>query len=203
MPIIKDKYGAKGAQTRPKYVSRKENRAIMEQAPVGLSEQQKREVEKNTYRADSANRNEVSQRAVATTPSVTGASTIQTSSGVNSVIISSANTALNLCFLSQGSTLNNILIQNVSTADSASKNVSIHWSSGSQDNIAFSVTSGIITATTGGSSTCLFAGAIPYLAAVDLSHVVNTLFNKVGKDITLYIASSGTGIHATHSITNG
>jgi hypothetical protein len=200
MPLIKDKYGAKAPQTRPKYVTRKENRAIMEQAPVGLSEQQKREVEKNTYRADSANRNEVSQRAVATTPSVTGTSPVQSTSGVNSVIVSTANTAQNLCFLSQGSTLNNILIQNTSSTQPA--NVSIHWSSGSQDNISFTVTAGIITATTGGSSTCLFAGNIPALVAIDLSHVVNSLFNKVNKDITLYIASQVNNIHATHSITN-
>tara|TARA_Y100001938_G_C8086976_1_gene432631 strand:- start:2169 stop:2774 length:606 start_codon:yes stop_codon:yes gene_type:complete len=200
MPLIKDKYGAKGVRQRPKYVTRKENRAAMEQAPTGLNEQQKREIEKNTYRSDVSNRNEVSQRAVATTPSVTGASPVQSTSGVNSVIVSTGNTAQNLCFLSQGSTLNNILIQNTSSA--SSRFVSIHWSSGSQDNISFTVTSGIITATAGGSSTCLFAGNIPPLTGLDLSHIVSTLFNKVNKEITLYIAASGASIHATHSITN-
>ena len=47
MPIIKDKYGAKGSATRSKYQTRKKNKAIMEPAPVGVGTDQKKELFKD------------------------------------------------------------------------------------------------------------------------------------------------------------
>ena len=50
MPIIKDKYEAKGSQTRSKFLKRSENRAISDPVPSGLSTQQKQELAKEAYR---------------------------------------------------------------------------------------------------------------------------------------------------------
>ena len=44
MPIIKDKYGAKGSQTRSKFLTRSKNKAISDSVPEGLSTQQKQEL---------------------------------------------------------------------------------------------------------------------------------------------------------------
>ena len=51
MPIIKDKYGARGSQTRSKFITRKQNPAIQQEAPTGLSTAQKEEINKQNYRA--------------------------------------------------------------------------------------------------------------------------------------------------------
>jgi len=59
MPIIKDKYGAKGSQTRSKFLTRTENKATTEPAPLGVSTEQKRELFKDTYRVNPKNKGQV------------------------------------------------------------------------------------------------------------------------------------------------
>ena len=58
MPYIKDKYKAKGGNVRSSYVNRKENPAIKEAAPVGLTNQQRDQINAENFRAIS---NESSQ----------------------------------------------------------------------------------------------------------------------------------------------
>ena len=60
MPIIKDKYAGKGSQTRSRFLTRSKDRAVTESAPVGLTTEQKRELEKEAYRANPSNKTQVS-----------------------------------------------------------------------------------------------------------------------------------------------
>ena len=57
--IIKDKYEAKGSQTRSKFLKRSENKAISDPVPSGLSTQQKQELAKEAYRISAENKGQV------------------------------------------------------------------------------------------------------------------------------------------------
>jgi len=202
MPIIKDKYGAKGSQTRSKYVTRTENRARMESAPVGLSTEQKREIEKQAYRRAPENKNQTSVAATSIDPIVaqTQPAVSQGSSTVNSLNIGTTGVQ-SLFSLNVGDTLNNIVIHNYNNS-SAPSNIGIYWSSGDQSNITFTESSGVITATSGGFSTCIFATSVPYLTSVSLEDSIQSMFKKVNKEIFFYATSQITGPSITFSITN-
>ena len=201
MPIIKDKYAGKGSQTRSRFLTRSKDRAVTESAPVGLTTEQKRELEKESYRANPSNKTQVStttptsiSQGITTPPE----EKIGNITGYNFV---EANKAILLFTLNIGDTLNNIYITNANV-DAAASVVSLNWSSGDQTNIDFEVASGRINATSGAISTSLFSANMPYGASANLGEVLRTIFKNVQKDIYFYVATQTVGVSITYSITN-
>jgi len=134
-------------------------------------------------------------------------STVSLSSETNESLVGSfnfttANSAKLLLTLNKGETLNNIVIHNYN-ASSAAATIGVYWSSGDQSKIAFTVSSGVVTATTGANSTCIFSSSFPYLSAVDLRETVSTLYKKVNKDISFYVVSSIVGPSISYSVDAG
>jgi hypothetical protein len=197
MPIIKDKYKSKGSQTRSKFLTRSKNKAISEPVPTGVTTEQKRELLKESYRADSENRNQTNIR----TTSITEDSGIK-QSNVTGFNFITADSVKSLFTLNEGETLNNIVIHNYNES-SASSAIGVYWSSGDQTNISFAVSSGIILRTIGATSVCLFSGRVPFLTSIDLGDVVNSLFKNVNKNIYFYVVSSLAGPSVTFSKTSG
>tara|TARA_R100001594_G_C3998954_1_gene254237 strand:+ start:397 stop:1020 length:624 start_codon:yes stop_codon:yes gene_type:complete len=206
MPIIKDKYKGKGSQTRSKFLTRSKDKAISESVPVGISTEQKRELLKESYRSAPENKNQTTLKATVATTTQAGVVSQASSteeqtkeSNINSFNFKETNTVKSLFTLNEGNTLNNMIIHNYNSGGAAST-IGVHWSSGDQTNISFTVSSGVITATTGATSTCLFSGQIPYLASIDLGSILNTVFKNVNKDIYFYVVSSLVGPSVTYSI---
>ena len=75
MPIIKDKYGGKGSQTRSKYLSRDKNKAFANPPILENTTEQKKEILKNNYREDAQNINEITN----TTRAITSQNILPTS----------------------------------------------------------------------------------------------------------------------------
>ena len=202
MPIIKDKYGGKGSQTRSKFLTRSKNRAISESVPVGISTEQKRELLKESYRSNPENKNQTTLKATSISAISSSAAPQVKESVVDGFNFISANAVKSLFTLSKGDTLNNIAIHNYN-GSSAASTIGVYWSSGDQTNISFTVSSGVITATTGAIATCLFSGEIPYLTSIDLGGILNTIFKNVNKDIYFYVVSSVVGPSVTYSTVSG
>ena len=137
MPIIKDKYKSKGDNIRSTYVNRKENRSIQESAPTGLTNQQRDQLAADDFRK----RSKESSRTGATTeaPLIDNVVT----SKVAGYVINEASKVQKLFTLQNGSTLNNVIIQNVHTSTA---NISLYWSHGDQSNASFTVSSDSATA---------------------------------------------------------
>jgi len=192
MPIIKDKYEGKGSQTRSKFLTRKENKAMSAQAPSGLSEQQKREIAKNSYRANPENSAQISNISSNINP--VGLNI------VNNLIIDSTKTNILIPLVSilKGGSLNSLIINNFN-GSSAAATMGVHWSYGDQSRLTPTISSGVVTASKGAELNCIFQGSVPYLAGVDLSQITNTAFKDVSKAIYFYITSSQAGPTITFS----
>jgi len=195
MPIIKDKYEGKGSKTRSKFLTRSKNKAISEPVPTGITTQQKQELFKESYRASSKNRSQTSIKT-----SVEG-SFQERESNINNFIVISANSVKSLFTLNKGDTLNNMLIHNFNGLSSSST-IGVYWSYGDQSNISFTVSNGVITATTGATATCLVSLPMPYLSSVDLGDVLSSLFKNVNKNIYFYVVSQVAGPSITYSMSN-
>lgn len=198
MPIIKDKYGAKGSKIRSKFETRKINKAIIN--PVltsgeGTGTQQSTEQSQQSFNKQ-YRQSATSKEASSNTSSIVGYNFI------------SSNTANLIYTLSPGETLNDIVIHNWNAIDappyySDAVNIQICWSVGEQRDASFTVSSGIITAVTGISITRLFGSEFPYLATVSLKDIVKDIFNNVNKRIYFYGASAVAGPSITFSKTSG
>jgi len=195
MAGIEDKYGGKGPQIRSRFMSRSKDKAIASPTPSGLSEQQKREIAKEEYRANPENKGQISNLSLSSTN--IGLNII------NNLIIDSAktNTLISLVSLQKGDSLNSIIINNYN-GSSAAATVGLHWSHGDQSRLTPSITSGVVTVTKGAELICLFSGSIPYLAGVDLSEMLKIPFTDVSKPIYFYIVSSIAGPTITYSTTS-
>ena len=192
-----DKYRQKGSQTRSRFLSRSENRAIINAAPTGMSEQQKREVVKQAYRDNPENKGQISNLNV-TTKNI-GLNIID-----NLTITSTSfvNTLVSLVSLQKGGSLNSLIIHNYN-GGSAALTISVYWSYGDQTRLTPTISSGVVTASKGAPLTALFSASFPYLASIDLSEMVSAPFTDVSKEVYFYVVASNTGPTITFSTTNG
>lgn len=193
MPIIKDKYGSKGAQQRPTYVRRDKNRAIIEPAPTGTSRQQQQELEKQAFRAAPKNKNLVSNPGVQ----------VESQNQVSSINHYTSNTANNpelLLTISAGKSLRNLIVHN-NNATGNDTRTSIYWSIGDQSEASFTASEGLITAATGVTVNQFFSYDMPYKSTVSLQDILN-LFNNPKDDIFMYIVTQNTGINVTYTTTS-
>jgi hypothetical protein len=188
MPIIKDKYGAKGSKIRSKFQTRKINKAIINPvltSETGIETQQSQESFNKQYRESI-----ISKEA---------ASNLSSIGGYN---FTSANTANLIFTLSPGESLNDVIIHNYN-ASAADNNIQICWSVGDQKDASFTISSGIVTAVAGISITRLFASEFPYLGTVTIGHVVRNIFTNVNKKIYFYGVSAVAGPSITFSKISG
>ena len=199
MPIIKDKYGARGSQTRSKFITRKENPAIQQDAPTGPSTAQKEEINKQNYRASAAG-----QKTSSILPSA-GTSVAQDKFKINYKSISEVNTVTQLFKLTKGDSLQDIVIHNYhsSEATTSINTISIYWSAGNQLNGSFTVSVGLITAFTGINMVRLFGSSFPHLATVSLRDALANTFQNVSKDIYFYGVALYAGPDITYAKTSG
>ena len=192
MPIIKDKYN-KGQQTRSKYETREINKARKEPVPQDISTQQKQQLETDNYRNNPANIQQISN-----TVSSSGISELE-NYNTSHFSFEAANTVGLILKLSKGESLKNMTIHNYNSTSSENI-ISIYWSVGDQDNVGFTVSGGIITATTGVSYMNRFFGtAFPYLSTVSLKNILSDNFKNVGKDIFFYGVASVVGPNITYN----
>tara|TARA_R100000234_G_C4978065_1_gene169422 strand:+ start:77 stop:667 length:591 start_codon:yes stop_codon:yes gene_type:complete len=192
-----DKYRQKGSQTRSRFLSRSKNRAITNAAPTGMSEQQKREITKEAYRANPENKGQISNLNVATKNiglNILNNLTIASTSFVNTLV--------SLTSLQKGDSLKSLILHNYN-GGSAALTMSVYWSYGDQTNLTPTISSGVVTASKGAVLTALFSASIPYLASVDLSEMLSAPFHDVSKDVYFYVVASNTGPTITYSTTSG
>jgi hypothetical protein len=177
MPIIKDKYGAKGAQTRSKFVTRTKNRAILTESiatNVKTTSQKQAEQTKITQELINPITENINQ---------------QTISGTK---LSVANTVELISTLVSGEKLEDIIISHYSA--SGASTVGLYWSTSLISELTFTVSSGVITAISGGTAYRLLTETFPSGTTLSLasSGMFNT-FNNISKDIRLYAVCSVLG----------
>ena len=165
MPLIKDKY--KGARTRSKFLTRKENKAIVEESYVIKTKSQ----------------------PITETPKAS-ASVLAVSSkskSISAVTMSTVNSAKLISTLVSGEILHDIIISHYSA--SGTSIVGVYWSVSPPEDLTFTISSGIITAVTGGQAHRLLSESFPSNSSLSLSDSFNS-FNNISKDIYIYAVCS-------------
>ena len=196
MPIIKDKYGAKGTSPRSKFVTRKFNKAI-ESAPVpvdALNTSQKQADITNLLRISSGTSS--SPAAVTSLVSPAAATTLK-QSVINGVSFKSVDSVENIFTLNKGESIMDIIISHYHVSSTPSV-VGLYWSTTPSTDLTFTVSSGVITATSGGTLYRLLTESLPTGASLSLasSGMFNT-FNNISVDIYLYALCSVLGPELT------
>ena len=190
MPIIKDKYGAKGENVRSKYVTRKKNRALYID-PIDYSilntPQKKSEETKEIRKSDNV---QYVRESVETTTS-------NRLSIISGIKLSTANTVENIVTLSPGESLKDIIISHYA-GDEGSGVVSLHWSTTPIGDLTFSIEAGIIVDISGGSAFRLLSDTFINNSTLALNN--NNMFdsfNNVSKTIYFYAVTSVKGTEIT------
>ena len=109
------------------------------------------------------------------------------------------NTVYSLTAIQTDEQLNEILISHYNASGTESK-ISIHWSTSPISDLSFTVSSGLITATSGGNSTRLLSTTIPSESSFTLSAFLETnknLFKSDDKVVYLYVVCSVLGVEFT------
>ena len=198
MPYIKDKYKAKGGNVRSSFVNRKENPAIKEAAPVGLTNQQRDQINAENFRAIS---NESAQNQIVATSLQTMTTTAtEPLSHLKGFVIQEANVVQEILTLQQGSSLNNIIIHNTYTANAV---INIYWSAGDQSRASFTVSTGNVTDFKGISLVTIFGDSFVANGTISLEHLVAATYKNVSNPITFYAVSSIAGPSITLSVNDG
>tara|TARA_R100000654_G_scaffold74500_1_gene109026 strand:- start:2635 stop:3216 length:582 start_codon:yes stop_codon:yes gene_type:complete len=191
MPIIKDKYAGKGSITRPKYVTRKENRAKMEEAPTGVLSQQKAQVAASEFRSDERNRSEVYS------------SNFRSQSLAGSLYMkqTKANTLQELLVLNPGQSVKGIFAQNNTVSESK---VAFYLTYGNPADLdVHTVTDGKIDSfgTSGDGKNrphLIYVETIPVETTVSISDIT-TIFEGLKKPLYIYV-TAGARLNITYKI---
>tara|TARA_R110002153_G_scaffold178808_1_gene332226 strand:+ start:136 stop:753 length:618 start_codon:yes stop_codon:yes gene_type:complete len=196
MPIIKDKYGAKGSQSRSKFVTRKENPAIVtETVNFGLSTDQVQEIRTQQIRnAENPAKigsvrfaeNENNQKS-------TGGldSNIQSISGFH---LTAPNTLQLLSTITKGESIDSIIIQCGATA-----NINLFWSVSDEINIVLNSDNEIIT-TNNGSLHSIFRQEVLTGNTLTITDDLFKYFGNFNKNIYLYVFSEVGGAISQYAI---
>ena len=188
MPIIKDKYSAKGSQTRSKFVVRKKISESPIEQSVQASTQQREAENTNRYRRENKiSTGQVSDRAVST--------------GNTSSARLLTNKAILVFTLEKGSTLRNVSINNFNASDTSNV-ISLHWTTESPENVDVADTSGGLI-NSSRATTRLFTANFPYLSTISLEDLVRNMFVNVNKSIYFYATANLEGPEMTFSSTSG
>lgn len=188
MPIIKDKYSAKGENIRSKFVKRKTNRAIYKDtiAPNMQTTEQKLSLQAQEVRSPGS--------------TIYNTTTLNQTTALPARIsgkkLSTANKVENILTLSEGESLKDIIISHYSA--SGASVISLHWSPYPISDLTFTVSSGIITAVSGGITYRLFSDTFEINSTLPLnSSNMFDSFNNISKTIYFYAVCSVTGPEIT------
>jgi len=204
MPILKDKYGKKGQQIRSKYQNREFNKAIEEMAPVGISTEQKKQIDAENYRNSPLSNQQVTRTtqpisSVAGVSSVSRDQTEEQNLDINNFTFLSANKEYILFKLSEGESINDIIIHNYNTAAKDCV-ISLYWTVRDQSEAFFTISNGVATSVRGipylGR---VFGSNFPPSATVSLGDVLSNTFKNTRKDIYFYVISELAGPSITYS----
>jgi len=192
MPIIKDKYGAKGENTRSKYVTRKNNKVIDSPVSSSMSTFQKKELEADNI------------RSAGTQQSLYGAdqSNVEISERIGLIsgfkmASSTANILENVLILNNGESLKNISISHYSSGGSSAV-FSLYWSTYSLQEITYSAGEGVVSEIKRGTLYRLMTDTLVSSSTLTLNNN-NVLggFDNINKTIYIYAISSVRGTELT------
>ena len=189
MPIIKDKYGAKGDNIRSKFVTRKKNKAIYtdDSSSASMNTGQKKTLETENTRITDYKSHALSKAEETARPAI-----------ITGVKLSTADKVEKILTLSKGESLKEIIIAHFHGSASEAI-VSIYWSTSSIQDLTFTtVTSGRVFLTEGGVIFNLFSDK--FVDNTQLSFGDNFLidsFENVSKDIYFYGVTSTRGPEIT------
>jgi len=155
MPLIKDKY-SKSSKSRSRYVV--DRKVVTTPTPVSPY----KTTEQKLSEAAVARRIEKDTTTIKNTNSISGRT------------LSTANKVENIFTIDTGSTLKDIVISHYHGSGTSSV-ISLHWSSVPNQELTFTVSTGVITAATGGSVFRLFTDT--FTSPTTLSLASNGLFN--------------------------
>ena len=195
MPIIKDKYGAKGTSARSKYVTRKFNKAI-ESAPVpvdALNTSQKQADVTNLIRVSSGTSSSPSAVTSVLAPTAAAAKI----SMISGLSFGTVNEVENIFTLKKGESIMDIIISHYHSSSTTSV-FGLYWSSSPEKDLTFTISLGVITAVTGGNIFRLVTESLPTGTTLSLasSGMFNT-FNNMSTDIYFYSLCSVLGPELT------
>jgi len=172
MPLIKDKY--KGTRSRSKFLTRKENKAIVEESYV---------IKTKSLPITETPKASASALAVSSK-----------SKAISAVTIPTVDSAKLISTLVSGEILHDIIISHYSA--SGNSIVGVYWSVSPPEDLTFTISSGIITAVTGGQAHRLLSESFPSNSSLSLSDSLNS-FNNISKNIYIYAVCSVLGPELT------
>jgi len=181
MPIIKDKYAAKGLQNRSKYLTRSNNTAInIDPVNTTLNTQQKQSEKTQIVRA-------IEQPTILTELKDT-----KITRKITGHILSTVNSFEEIAHLEQGESLSNILISGTTSV------ISLYWSTSPFEDISVSVVSGIVNTIDGATIIRLLSVSLTDNVTISLSEN-NGLkdFGNFSKDVYIYAVSNTAGQNIT------
>tara|TARA_R110000851_G_scaffold91549_1_gene199842 strand:- start:123 stop:713 length:591 start_codon:yes stop_codon:yes gene_type:complete len=178
MPIIKDKYGAKGSQSRSKFVTREFNRAIVTETINTPLNTEQLQAEKTTK-----------IRELETPSILSELKTIPIHDDSKEMIgltLNTINKLQEIVVLTKGDYLSNILVGGIVTEE-ANTVISLYWSYYSLENIIVAINNGIIIDSKGSTITRIFSYDLNSNATISLGSD-NELkdFGNFNKDVYIY-----------------
>jgi len=190
MPLIKDKYRAKGTNTRSKFITREKNKAVSTKDEYSnrRSTFQKQELESLKYK-------EIDPTGYASEKKSQG---IEIPEGlISGVKLNTPNSPINILTLNQGESLKDIIISHYA-ASGSSVVISLHWSITPINNLTFTTADGVISATAGGTIYRLLTDTFVVNSTLSLNS--NNMFdsiNNINKTIYFYAVASARGPEIT------
>ena len=178
MPLIKDKFGAKGSKGRSKYVTRKIDKSIKNPEVVSRDETTSQKLSKRAKETRNKS-NKIIPLSV---------------SGVK---LTPINTVINVFTLIPGESLKDLIISHYSEVSSDSV-VNLHWSSSPMSDLTFTLNDSRITGTTGGTTYRLMTEKFLNQSTLVLSNSgIFEGFEKVSKPIYFYMTCNVLGPEIT------
>ena len=178
MPIIKDKYGAKGSQSRSKFVTREFNRAIVTETINTPLNTEQIQAEKT-----------IKIRELEAPSILSELKTIPVHDDSKEMIgltLDTINKLQEIVVLTKGDYLSNILVGGIVTEE-ANTVISLYWSYYSLENIIVAINNGIIIDSKGSTITRIFSYDLNSNATISLGSD-NELkdFGNFNKDVYIY-----------------
>ena len=202
MPLIKDKYQAKGVSPRSEFVTRQINRAIeTDTIPFNvLSTEQKQAQISSVVRAASAPVTAVTAAVASTVAgTIAGAAAPAPAPVVKSNITGvklSANTVQNIFTLSKDTELMDIIISHWHTSGTNSV-ISMYWSTSPIEDLTFTVSTGVITTIAGGTLYRILSDTFTSSSTLSIRDSGIYTFSNLNKDIHFYAVCSVVGPEIT------
>tara|TARA_R110002153_G_scaffold89394_1_gene218891 strand:+ start:1135 stop:1716 length:582 start_codon:yes stop_codon:yes gene_type:complete len=182
MPIIQDKYGAKGSQSRSKYVTRSGGQSLL-LTQDNLNTEQLQSIKTKQIR-------ELEQPTVLS--KIDSVHVSDNKKEMIGVTLNTINSLQEIVVVSKGEYLSNILVGGI--VGGANTVISLYWSYYSLDSISTAISNGIITTSKGSSITRIFSYNLNSNATINLSGD-NELkdFGNFNKDVYIYALTNSEG----------